>query len=600
MKQKRLYTDQGREPLAAPLRAWETVTEVRFSQDPRDTGYMKENVPCQNACPVYTNIPGYIRCVYEARYGRSYELNRTYNIFPGVLGRICSRPCEAACRHGESDLGESVNICYLKRAAADLKLPGHRIRENFFAPSGKTVAVIGAGPAGLGAAHELTTLGHQVTVFESQEHPGGMLMCGIPEFRLPREILQVEIDNVLRLGVDLQCATHVGSDVALKELLKAYDAVILTAGCMKPNRLNVPGEDFEGVYSGLDFMMHANAGSPLSVGKRVAVIGAGFTAMDCSRTAVRLGATAVSVNIRLTEEFMNIDAHEKFEVKYEKIKMNGLVVTRQILGSNNRVEAVEFERARLEYDPEPPWRRPVPIPNSGFIVPVDTVISAIGQQPMVGEIHPKLRMDGYRIWTRKGSYRTNIKGLFAAGDCVSGASDVITAISNGRKAAHELDGAFVGRKRKAVLVRFEPAKQTDRKRSYDFIPRVKMPTLERKARLKAFKNEVELGYGASSAKEEAKRCYLCHLKYDIDINRCIYCFACIDVAPRDCIKMIRDVEMNPDGSYGDYIETRDWKQIAAIAIDNKRCIRCGQCVEVCPMECISISKVELIEQDMEM
>lgn len=600
MKKKRLYTNHGHEPLPAPLRAWETVTEVRFSQDPRDIGYMMENVPCQDACPVYTNIPGYIRCVYEGRYGRSYELNRTYNILPGVLGRICSRPCETACRHGESDLGEPVNICYLKRAAADLKLPGHRIREDFFAPSGKSVAVIGAGPAGLGAAHELTTLGHKVTVFESLERPGGMLMCGIPEFRLPREILEVEIDNILRLGVDLQCGTHVGSDVMLKDLLNGYDSVLLTAGCMKPNRLNVPGEDFEGVYSGLDFMMRANAGKPLSVGERVVVIGDGFTAMDCSRTAVRLGATAVSANIRMTEEFMNIDEHEKFEVKYEKIKINGLVLTKRIIGKNDKVEAIEFERARLEYDSSPPGRKPVPIPNSAFTVPVDTVISAIGQQSMVREIHPKIRLDGSRIWTRKGSYRTNINRLYAAGDCASGASDVITAISNGRKAAHELDETFVGRKRKAVLVRFEPANQTDRKRDYDFIPPVKMPTLEQKTRLKAFENEVELGYDADSASEEAKRCYLCHLKYDIDINRCIYCFACIEVAPRDCIKMISDVEMNSDGSFGDYIETRDWKQIAAIAIDNKRCIRCGKCYEVCPMECISISKVELIEQDMEM
>ena len=599
MKEKRLYLNDEHEDFVGRTSMRQLEKEIVLSEDPRDFGYMADNVPCQHACPADTNIPGYIRCIWERRYGRSYELNRMYNVLPGVLGRICSRPCEAKCRHGESDLGKPVNICHLKRSASDLKLQGHRISENLFAPSGKKVAVIGAGPAGLGAARELATLGHKVTLYEARERPGGMLVYGIPEFRLPREILDLEINNIIRLGVDLKTGASIGKDLPLSDLLKSYDAVIISTGCFEPNMLGVPGEDLKGVYSGLDFMMRANEGERLEVGDRVFVIGDGFTAMDCSRTAVRLGASEVTVNIRLTEEFMPIDEHEKFEVKYEKISINSLVNTTRIIGEKGRVKAIAFERTRMEFSPNPPGRIAVPIENSEFVVPTDTVISAIGQRPHTDFINEKIKLDGSRIWTKPGSFRTNIDRLFATGDCASGASNVITAIAKGRKAAQEVDELFVGRKRKKMFVRFEPWEQTDRKRSYDFIKPVEMPSLERKKRFENINNEVENGYDEEKASEESKRCYLCNLRYEIDIDRCIYCFACIDVAPRDCIKMIENVEIKKDGAYGEYGETRQWKKVTAIAIDNKRCIRCGQCYEVCPMQCISITKTELIEQDLE-
>lgn len=598
LQEKRLYFRDEKETFEGTTYGRQVVKDIRFSTDVRDFGYIAENIPCQDGCPVHTNIPGYIRCISENRNGRSYELNRMVNILPGVLGRICSRPCETRCRHGESDLGEPVKICHLKRAAADHKPAGHRIVENLFAPSGKTVAVIGSGPAGLGAAHELAALGHKVTIFEAMPHPGGMLMYGIPAFRLPRDLLMLEINNILRLGVDLLTDTPVGADLSLKDLLNKHDAVVLATGTLQPNSLGIPGEDKQGVLSGLDYMMRVNQGQTPHVGERVAIIGDGFTAMDCARTCMRFGATQVTVNIRKTEEFMPVDPHEIFEAKHEKVKIMSLVNSVRILG-NGKVEGIVFERNRLEFSKHGVGRDAVPIDNSEFEIPCDTVIAAIGQTPRTGFNDVKFKLDGHRIFTKNGSHATNVKALFAAGDCNTGASTVIESIAHGRTCAHEVDALFAGRTRKTSVVRFEPTEQTDRERAWDFIPPVDMPAIDRDTRLADYQNEVEQGLDPDQAIEEARRCYLCYLKYEINVDRCIYCFACIDVAPRDCIKMIHDVAIKPDGSYGDYQQTRDWINVRAIAIDNKRCIRCGKCYEVCPTQCIHIIKTELIEQDVE-
>lgn len=592
---KNLIVSKGKNKITAS----ESVKSIIYSTDPRDFGQVRTSIPCQNACPAHTNIPGYIRCIHEKRFGRSYELNRLANILPGVLGRICSRPCELYCRHGEPDLGKPVSICSLKRSAADFKSPMHRIMEGLYSPSGKKVAVIGAGPAGLGAAHELSVLGHRAVIYEAFDKPGGMLMYGIPEFRLPRNVLEIEIENILRLGVELKTGVKIGRDVTLDALLTEYDAVVLATGCTHPNRLDVPGEDLENVYSGVHFMEMVNNGETPYVGKNVMVIGDGFTAMDCARSAVRLGAGEVKVNIRKTEEYMPIDEQEIHEVNFEKIRFYSLVDTNRIIGENGKVTGIEFRRTKLEYMPDPPYRNAVPIENSEFVLQADSVIVAIGQQPSPGDISGKIERSGCRVLTRDSGYATSIQGLFAAGDCNTGASNVITAIANGRKCAIEVDEYFTGRKRKINVVRLETVDNTDRERSFDFIKRTAMDTLDFEQRLEGRTHEVEKGYNEKQAAEESKRCYLCSLKYEIDTSVCIYCSACIDVAPRDCIKMIEDVPVQADGSYGSYSETRSWNKVVAIAIDNERCIRCGQCYEVCPMDCISVTKTEHIELNLE-
>ena len=572
---------------------------ILYSTDPRDFGQVKKSIPCQNACPAKTNIPGYIRCIHDKRYGRAYELNRLANILPGVLGRICSRPCELYCRHGESDLGQPVGICSLKRSAADHKSDLHRIMESRYSPTGKSVAVVGAGPAGLGAAHELSLLGHSVVMFDAFDKPGGMLMYGIPGFRLPRDVLSLEIENILRLGVTMKTGVRVGTDIALEALLEDHDAVVIATGCTKPNRLNVPGEDLENVYPGLQFMERVNNGDKPFVGKNVMVIGDGFTAMDCARSAVRLGASQVMINIRKTEEYMPIDEQEKHEVKFEKIRFCSLVDTGRIMGENNRVTGIEFLRTKLEYSPSPPYRKAVAIPDSEFILPADSVIVAIGQQPDAAEISGRILVSGSRIRTEEGGFKTSVKKLFAAGDCSSGASNVISAIAAGRNCAIEVDAFLTERKRKFHVVRLESVSSTDRKRSFDFIPRTPVDTLDYEERTHDVSREVEKGYSEDQAALEAKRCYLCSLTYEIDTRVCIYCSACIDVAPRDCITMVDHVSVADDGSLDKASETKKWNRVAAIAIDNERCIRCGQCYDVCPMNCIHVTKTELIELNIE-
>ena len=594
MKKKDLYTkEQKYHQEANHTYSTHTVTQIAYSTDARDFGQVAKSVPCQDACPARTNIPGYIRCINEKRYGRAYELNRGANILPGVLGRICSRPCESACRHGEPDNGVSVGICHLKRACADLKSPMHRIIEGLYAPTGKTVAVVGSGPAGLAAAHDLAILGHQVVIYESEEKPGGMLMYGIPEFRLPRDLLMVEINNVLRLGVTLKTNQAVGRDITLEDLQRDYDAVVVATGCMAPRKLGVEGEDLPQVYDGLAFMKAVNAGEKPFVGKKTMVIGAGFTAVDCGRSAVRLGAREVKLCIRKTIDHMRIDDTEKHEAEVEGLLMHSLVQPSRIIGESGKVIGLELVRTRLETIDEPPYKISVPIEGSEFSLPCDSVIAALGQTPDIPHISSALgRLDQEKL-------TSEMDKVFVAGDFVTGSSDVISAVAGGRACALAIDQHLTGLKRKQKVVRLESHASTDRPRSYDFIPRVDMNTIDMDERLKNYTNEVETGFKPDQADEESKRCYLCNLVYEIDPLRCIYCSACIDVAPKDCIKMVESIPKNPDGSYAPYEETSDWDRVVSITIDNHACIRCGQCHEVCPMDCIPVTKTELIEMDTE-
>jgi len=569
------------------------VKQVAYSTDPRDFGQVAKSIPCQDACPAKTNIPGYIRCINEKRYGRAYEINRGANILPGVLGRICSRPCESACRHGEPDNGQSVGICHLKRACADLKSPLHRIIEGLYSPTGKIVAVVGSGPAGLAVAHDLAILGHRTVIFETMEKPGGMLMYGIPEFRLPRDLLMLEINNVLRLGVELKTTQTVGKDFSLSSLQNEYDAVVVATGCMEPRRLGVEGEEFKNVFHGLDFMKAINAGKKPDVGKKVVVIGAGFTAVDCARSAIRLGALDVTINIRKTLEYMRIDETEKEEALAEGIVTHTLVQPSRILGKQGKVSGIEFVRTRLETIDKPPFKLSLPIEGSEFIISCDSVIAALGQTPDVTDMSHGI------TGVTKESHLTDLDGVFAAGDFVTGASDVISAIAGGRKCANRVDEYLTGLSRKKTVVRLESHASTDRPRSYDFIKKFSMDTINLEERLGDATCEVETGFTVDKAHEESKRCYLCNLKYEIDPLACIYCSACIDVAPKDCIKMVETIPINEDGSLGEYQESFRWNRVVSITIDNHACIRCGQCYAACPMDCIKVTKTELVEVDLD-
>ena len=582
---------------------------VWYSDDPRDIGWVEENIPCQTACPAGTNIPAYIWSIMEAEYGRSYEVNREANVLPGILGRICSRPCEDVCRHGLPGNGEPVDICHLKRAASDLKHRGHRITESLYTPSGKRVAIVGAGPAGVAAAHDLSLLGHDVAIFEREGEPGGMLRYGIPAFRLPREVLNVELHNALRLGVQMHTGVAVGKgegEQTLAGLRKDYDAVLLSTGSMAPvelplstNRDDVSAADVPGVEYGLNFLMELHRGVKKTVGRRVAVVGAGFTALDCARVALRLGAEQVTTHIRTAEEYIPVTRDEIFETKREGIRLIGLrTPVRLMLDEEGRLTGVEFVQNRLGGWRDNGRRLAVPIKGSEFIEPCDTLLIAIGQRTVNDYLDVKLDLDRWGSVRVGEDGQTSVKGVFAAGDYVTGPTTVIEAVGHGRQIAAGIDTWLMGRQRRRKVVRIEPVEGPLRERAFDFIDRQPMPTSALGARNRELDHEVEKGFGAKRALREAKRCYLCNLKYQIDVDNCIYCRACIEVAPKNCIKLVEGVEINEDGSYGELLETSAWDRVGAIWIDNNECIRCGACFMVCPTKCITITRNEFVVQDM--
>ncbi len=604
---RKVHLDEGEDFSRSQSFGKRIVTTVRFSTDPRDIGWVKENVPCQSACPAETNIPAYIRMIVEGRYGRSYELNRMANVLPGVLGRICSRPCESVCRHGWPGNGEPVNICHLKRSAADLKADSHRISEDLYTPTGKQVAIVGAGPAGMAAAHDLSILGHAVTIFDREERAGGMLRYGIPEFRLPREILDIEVHNTTRLGVTLKTGVVIGQqtgETSLASLRDSYDAVLMSTGCMKSIQLPLRNTEQDMVLDipnaeyGLDFLLDLHRGMKKTVGKRVAVIGAGFTALDCARVALRLGAKEVTIHLRTTEKYIPVMPEEILEAKREGITIKGLRSPVELItDEQGRGTAVRFMQNRLGGWRANGRRQAIPIEGSEFDEPYDTLLIAIGQNTLNDYIDTPVDLDRWGGVVLNDQGMTSAAGLFAAGDFVKGASTVIEAIGHGREIATKLDAWLMGRTRRRKVVKIESVSEPLRERSYDFIPKQKNPTEPLANRLKTLAVEVETGMGQDLALEEAKRCYLCYLNYEIDVDNCIYCRACIEVAPRDCIKLVSGVEIKADGTYGELQESAQWNQVGAIWIDNSECIRCGACYKVCPTGCISITRKELIDQN---
>jgi len=584
-------------------------TEAYYSDDTRDIGWVRENVPCQTACPAGTDIPAYIWAIMQDKHGRSYEINREANVLPGVLGRICSRPCEDMCRHGWPGNGEPVNICHLKRAAADLKDRGHRLNESLYAPSGKTVAIVGAGPAGIAAAHDLSLLGHDVKLFEREDEPGGMLSYGIPEFRLPRDILREELHNALRLGVDLTTDVTVGNgdgEVSLAELRDVFDAVLLATGCMAATELplrddpsGAAADTIANVEYGFDFLLEMHRGAQKQVGKRVAVVGAGFTALDCARVARRLGAEQITIHLRTTEEYIPVTKEEVFEAKRESVALHGLRTPISLnADTNGQLRSVEFVQNRLGGWRQNGRRKAIAINDSEFEVECDTLLVAIGQKTVHDFLDTELKLDRWNNAAIDETGMTSLEGVFAAGDYVKGASTVIEAVGQGREVAMGIDTWLMGKPRRKQSVRIEPVEEPLRERAFDFIARKHMPTEGVEERSDSLTREVETGFDNDVAFEEAKRCYLCNLNYQIDVDNCIYCRACIEVAPKNCIKLVEGIQLREDGTYGALLETREWDHVGAIWIDNNECIRCGACYYVCPTKCISIKRNTLVMRDL--
>ncbi|MBN1551365.1 FAD-dependent oxidoreductase [bacterium] len=566
--------------------------ECEISDHPVDIEYIRRNIPCQWACPAITNVPKYIGAVSRNEHDESYTINQNANLFPGVLGRICSRPCETACRHGEIDLGDPVAICHLKRVASDYKQSVLSPLTKNVPLTDKSIGIVGAGPAGLAAAHSLNLLGHRITIYEAFPESGGMLVYGIPKFRLPREIAHREIYNIQNGGIDVRHGVEVGKDIMIDELLKHHDALILAAGCYRARELSVPGESKTHVYNGLEFMIDLNNGKPVNVGQKVLVIGGGFTAMDCARSAIRLGASEVSICIRNVEEDLTVTREEILETKREGLKLISLVSAIEIEG-NDKITGVRFIRNKFGGIRGERGRRITPIEGSEFVVPADTVIVAIGQVPKALLAEPTEFAD---IQFDKLTGESFIDGLFAAGDYVTGSSTVIEAIGHGRHVADHVDAFLMRHKRQQRVVTCKPTGNTQRDRSWDFIDRHHMPMISTNERIHSSDSEVETGFTMNMGIEESKRCYLCNLKYEIYVPECIYCRWCIDVCPRDCIELAESFKVAGNSGTHKINTTVKWNEVSAIIINNDRCIRCGECFRVCPTQCIHVIDVNLMDK----
>ena len=591
----------------------------------KDHYWLEKNIPCQAACPAGTDIPDYLTAIYDGDTDRAYRINLRDNVFPAVLGRVCARPCEPECRHGWEGLGESVAICFSKRSAADFaKQREPVLLDPLFPPSGKRVAVVGAGVAGLAAARQLALYGHQVTVYEKHARPGGMMNQGIPAFRLPRHHIDHEIQQIRLLGVEIICGTSIGTDLPVDQLVAEHDAIVMAAGTLRPNLLDLPGKELQGVVHGLDFLLEVNDTGDGPIGRDVVVIGGGFTAMDCARTAARLGAklstfnaenddwrdasllgtgAAVNVLYRRSVGEMLVTPGEIEELEHEQIGMDILVSPVAYIpgegDASDRVKAVRFIRNELGEPDASGRRRPLPVAGSEFDVPADLVLLATGQFPDTNWIQGELRkalVDDDQWLTRDAVAGTAHDKLFAAGDFATGARSLIDAIGHAKDCARQVDtylNAGIARLEDVALI--EDTDITGRIREMDAVELQPMPTIPLEAR--SLESEVETGFTPELAVDETQRCYRCHFKYEIDSDKCIYCDWCVKAKPRpDCIVKVSALEYGPAGEITGFKRATGSDDTRLIYINQEDCIRCGACVDACPVDCISIQKVSLSQR----
>ena len=585
--------------------------------------WYQENIPCQEACPVKTNCRGYLNLAAAGEFEKAWELALDPNPMASICGSVCAAPCESACRRKEVD--KPLSIRYVKRFLSEwnhenVRVDGVPYRQPaapVFGPPRAKVAIVGAGCAGLSAASDLSKLGFGVTVYDALDQAGGTTLAGVPPFRLPREVIDRDIAGIVNENVDLRLSTFVGRDVSLRELHDENDAVLVAAGCFEPNYIGIPGEEAAGVMAGIVFLERAYRGRPVEVGKRVLVLGGGYTAMDCASTSWRLGADHIYVAYRRGREEMVVDEEELTETQREGIEFIYLASPTEVLtDETGHVRGVVFIRNKLG-DPDAKGRRsPVAIPGTEFEIPCDTVLLALGQAPetsWLAKEFPEFRVKRWRdIKVDPETYQTIVPKIFIGGDYRTAPTTIIEAVADGRSAAQQI-ARFLDPNAVSVNVPEYHEVVTLRRSStpdnigmislegelarvyhnmsvdYDRIPRQEMPKLSKQDRRGLFL-EVNQGYTEAQAIAESDRCLKCNFNIEIIGELCIICGGCVDVCPMDVIHMVDMSDIVDDGTIPAVGAAKKWQNGVAFYLDETACIRCALCIIRCPTDAITMNR----------
>jgi NADPH-dependent glutamate synthase beta subunit-like oxidoreductase len=584
---------------------------------PTDTSnpdYFHKVVDCQWACPAHTPVPEYIRLIAQGRYTDAYMVNRKSNVFPGILGRVCDRPCEPACRRGRID-EEPVAICRLKRVAAD-----HRDEVKDLLPqkpkktNGKKVALIGAGPASLTVANDLAPLGYECTVFEALDRPGGLMISNIPSFRLPERVLNEEIGYILDMGVELKTNSRIDS---MKEMLDkgGFDAVFVGSGAPKGKELNLPGreEGADNIHIGIEWLESVAFDHIDKIGKKVLIIGVGNTAMDCCRTSLRLGADNVKVMARKPRQFFKASPWELEDAEEENVEIVVNHSPKEFVVEKGKLTGMVFET--MKYDVDDKGKITDQRVTGEVTIPCDDVILAIGQENAFPWIERDIGIE-FDKWdvpvVDETTFQSTHDGVFFGGDAAFGPLNIIWAVEHGHQAAISIHNHCSGialTDRKPDGMELEPTKMGMNEWRYsngfDASDRRQMTHVDLKERFKDLDTEVELGFTPEQIATEVQRCLNCDVQTVFEAPLCIECDACIDICPVDCLTITQnddEEDLRPKLKYPAKNEEQDLyvsevlKGTGRVMVkDEDVCLHCGLCAERCPTAAWDMQLFDLVK-----